>query len=228
MAHGQILLEAIHRHPTEYLEQPSLRRLIAFDDGYAWACASAEVADPLLPIDQKFDQWMSEQLNFPRTNQAWWGKLLLMYSDHDAFHAAFDYFARYRPHHSFEASGLPFTKLTWESLLASIRKRPPMYLGKSSVTLARAFWDGYGHAARVHHPKDDPTPTLEHFSQWLSREWAGLERTYRWEKVLLFAHSDESDALKEFFLTFDQFCATESPNAPSHPVHGNADVAVAS
>ena len=103
-----------------------------------------------------------------------------------------------------------------------------MFLGELSVTLLRAFWDGYGYAARAHRPLDNPTPTLDRFSRWLSMEWAGFPQTYRWEKVLLFAHSSEPNALEQFFVTFDQFCAAESASAAPHPAPHDPDVAVAS
>jgi hypothetical protein len=93
---------------------------------------------------------------------------------------------------------------SFRDLLGSIRRRPSMYLGQSSITLLRAFFQGYIAGAEGTGLRALDVPDFGSFSRWLCAR-QGISEDYRWDRLLLLFHRSESRACEEFFLALSEF-----------------------
>lgn len=86
-------------------------------------------------------------------------------------------------------------------LLAEIKKRPVMYLGKPSIHHLRCYLDGWAHR----NPNGiSDTNTFAEFASWIEKKYK-VESTQGWAKIIEFWSTDEIDALKQFFVLLDEF-----------------------
>jgi len=86
-------------------------------------------------------------------------------------------------------------------LIESIRKRPTMFLGRSSIACLRSFIDGWNHRK--------PESVIDgeiigEFQEWIEARY-NLKNTQSWDRIILFYSVDEHDALENFFRLFNQF-----------------------
>jgi hypothetical protein len=91
-------------------------------------------------------------------------------------------------------------------LLEKIRPRPELYLGKKSVSLLRAFLDGYRTAI-----DETANSGIEHketlsFHDWVAMKAGFREDTSGWNNVLLETEGgDEEKAFAKFFVYLDEY-----------------------
>uniref|UniRef100_B8HUC0 Uncharacterized protein n=1 Tax=Cyanothece sp. (strain PCC 7425 / ATCC 29141) TaxID=395961 RepID=B8HUC0_CYAP4 len=90
-------------------------------------------------------------------------------------------------------------------LLANIKKRPSMYLGRKSLSHLRTFLDGYGLARRqLGIPISIEEKSFEQFQKWIEHRF-NQPATQSWDRIILFYAEDDSIALTRFFELFDEF-----------------------
>ena len=90
-------------------------------------------------------------------------------------------------------------------LIAKIKKRPALYLGKESISHLQVFLDGYTFARReLKVPVSNEEADFENFQEWIEGKF-NLPDTQSWAKIILFYSADERDALERFFELFDEF-----------------------
>lgn len=96
------------------------------------------------------------------------------------------------------------------ALLADIRARPALFLGKDSVSLLAAFLDGFFHGRGGQGQFDSATfAGFQHFV----RMRFNMTSSHRWNDIILFFEMDEARAFWRFFDLFDEYCA--APTSPS-------------
>lgn len=86
-------------------------------------------------------------------------------------------------------------------LINEMRKRPALYIGQNSLSLFRAYIDGWASREPVLFGNDD---FLNEFQDWVEKKF-NLKTTQSWNGIILSYSSDEADALKNFFEYFDQW-----------------------
>jgi hypothetical protein len=98
-------------------------------------------------------------------------------------------------------SGNP-RKVKLYDLLESLRKRPGMYLGSASITLLKAFLDGYG---TFYEQIDYGNPSFDGFNDFVGKFY-GKHTTAGWKNLILADHyGNEKEALDRFFVLLDEF-----------------------
>ncbi|UBF25038.1 hypothetical protein K9N68_25885 [Kovacikia minuta CCNUW1] len=90
-------------------------------------------------------------------------------------------------------------------LLARIKQRPGMYMGKPSITRLNSFLDGYM-SARI---ELGLSPTQQEqefngFQDWIQERFK-IESSHGWASIILFYSADEKAALEYFFELLDSF-----------------------
>ncbi|RPD45648.1 hypothetical protein DNI29_15925 [Hymenobacter sediminis] len=89
-------------------------------------------------------------------------------------------------------------------ILAKIRKRPAMYLGKPSIHHLHCYLDGWCHG----NPNGlREALSFSHFVTWLEKKYE-VKSTQGWEKIIDFWSVDEISALDHFFTLLDEFQQT--------------------
>lgn len=102
-------------------------------------------------------------------------------------------------------------------LLATIRKRPALYLGRKSVLSLQAFLDGYYFARRELNLALTPQEqTFLDFTGWL-RQHFQVETGEPWSTILLRHTTNEQDAFTLFFTLLDEFRQQPSVTATQTP-----------
>jgi len=92
------------------------------------------------------------------------------------------------------------------SLLNSIRKRPPMYLGTLSLTRFGAFVQGYRHALFCHSIKSDHSLDIpREIHDWVAYRLHFYESTRSYVQMILERTGDEASALQRFFQLLDEY-----------------------
>ncbi|NES80167.1 MAG: hypothetical protein F6K10_00950 [Moorea sp. SIO2B7] len=90
-------------------------------------------------------------------------------------------------------------------LIENIRKRPVMYLGRSSIAQLRTFLAGYCFARRqMGIPQTEQEQTFAMFQSWIQQKF-GISSNQHWDQIILFFSQDERDAIDSFFDLFDEF-----------------------
>lgn len=88
-------------------------------------------------------------------------------------------------------------------LIFSIKQRPAMYLGRNSISLLKAFLDGW----YCHEPNTvADIEVMGDFQDWIARKYK-IKTSHSWANILLFYSTDENDALQKFFEEFELFLA---------------------
>jgi hypothetical protein len=92
-------------------------------------------------------------------------------------------------------------------ILAKIRKRPAMYLGKPSIHHLRCYLDGFFHGMSFQiHQKE--ANLFGEFARWIEVKYE-VNSTQGWAKIIEFWSTDEIHALEHFFTLLDEFQATK-------------------
>ena len=90
-------------------------------------------------------------------------------------------------------------------LLAEIRARPALYLGKESISLLAAFLDGFVHGKGGQGQFD--SELFVGFQSFV-RSRFGMSSSHRWNDVILFFETDEARGFWRFFELFDEYRRT--------------------
>ncbi|MFB2923661.1 hypothetical protein [Aerosakkonema funiforme] len=108
-------------------------------------------------------------------------------------------------------SGLDVKTEYLYNLLARIKQRPGMYLGKCSITRMRMLLDGYGMArSELGLPRTKQQCEFDKFQDWIQERFK-ITSSHGWDSIILFHSADERDALDNFFNLFEKFQNGESP-----------------
>ena len=91
-------------------------------------------------------------------------------------------------------------------LLAAIKRRPAMYLGKNYISCLKAFLDGWWSCA-YQHGIDVGADGLGEFQDWIVAKY-GIISSHGWASIILFYSQDESTALRDFFTLFEEWQAS--------------------
>ncbi|MBD2679885.1 MULTISPECIES: hypothetical protein [Nostoc] len=95
-------------------------------------------------------------------------------------------------------------------LICNIRKRPAMYLGRTSISNLRTFLAGYCFARRqMGIPQTKQEQKFSEFQTWIQQKF-NLTSNQTWDQIILFFSQDEHTALEQFFKLFDEFTQTEN------------------
>ncbi len=93
----------------------------------------------------------------------------------------------------------------YNEILKGIKKRPGMYLGRSSITRLDMLLRGYGLARKeVGVPPTEPERKFEGFQSWIQEKY-GIKTGQSWSKIILFYSVDEYEALQKFFELFEEY-----------------------
>ena len=96
-------------------------------------------------------------------------------------------------------------------ILQEIKKRPGIFLGRSSITRLRSFLDGYIAAREdLGLPRTDQETEFNNFQDWIQKRY-NITSSHGWDSIILFYSADERDALDNFFQLFEKFQNGESP-----------------
>jgi hypothetical protein len=210
------LLDRIREDPYSTMGQASLACLRAYLDGYALAAARIGRTEDLDPRLRRFSEWVAEKLGRQKLSVS--GIDMIQLESEDETRALDRYFALWDEYTRTVETGIPEAEpapslphQSFRELLDGMRRRPGMYLGHPSITLLRAFLQGY--AAALHGGDGSPgdVPDLDRFSDWLCSKYR-VRQGYRWDRLLLFFHRDESKALAEFFTALSEFEAEQGWN----------------
>jgi hypothetical protein len=91
--------------------------------------------------------------------------------------------------------------MTVTELIAIIRPRPGMYIGKNNIFCFKAFIDGW-------HFRDESEDTeielLHGFYFWLQEKY-NIHDNRNWDELLFLIFQDGEKALDNFFILFDDF-----------------------
>jgi hypothetical protein len=98
--------------------------------------------------------------------------------------------------HGKDAMSSKFTEL-----IAIIRSRPGMYIGKNNIFCLKAFIDGWYFRDES---KDTEIELLNEFYFWLQEKY-NIHDNRNWDELLFLIFKDEKKALDHFFRLFDDF-----------------------
>jgi hypothetical protein len=91
------------------------------------------------------------------------------------------------------------------TLIEKIKKAPAMYLGRKSIICLQAFLSGYSVAK--YELGGQPTQQeqdFREFPEWIRQKF-NVHTSQSWANIILFYSEDESHALDQFFILFDEF-----------------------
>jgi hypothetical protein len=86
-------------------------------------------------------------------------------------------------------------------LVALIRPRPGMYLGKNNIFCLKAFIDGWYFRDESENTKIE---LLTEFNFWLQEKYS-IHDSRNWDELLFLIFKDEKEALDNFFVLFGDF-----------------------
>ncbi|HEV3142307.1 MAG TPA: hypothetical protein VGZ47_00315 [Gemmataceae bacterium] len=89
----------------------------------------------------------------------------------------------------------------FQELLAGLRSRPGMYIGKPSVTRLAFFLRGYDHA--MWQMGQAKTDLLAGFRDWIQKRYNSTKHS--WEELILRESSNEEDAFRRFWTLWDEY-----------------------
>lgn len=96
---------------------------------------------------------------------------------------------------------------TLKEMVETIRQRPRMLLGGSSVFLLEAFLAGFAYARKEQ--QLDDYEVLAGFDRFVHRHFE-ITSTQGWAKIIAFFSTDEADQMTLFWKLFDKY--TEEKN----------------
>ena len=92
------------------------------------------------------------------------------------------------------------------TFLSHVEKRPAMYFGKKSVSLLRAYLEGFLSALRAYDLPTESEPPFYGFHDWVALRLGYYESTLGWSNMLLeAADGDEAKALDNFFVLLEEY-----------------------
>ncbi|MHC5740737.1 MAG: hypothetical protein ACYTXT_02315, partial [Nostoc sp.] len=164
-----------------------------------------------------FQEWIQERAKTNLT-QSWAGILIFSCgSDRNAFYSFFELFEKFiKQKNDSEIQGsedvlrlrqdLMFPRFDiYNEILSNIKKRPGMFLGRSSITRLDMLLRGYSLARReVGVPPTEPEREFEGFQSWVEEKY-GINSGQSWAKIILFYSVDEHEALQKFFELFEEY-----------------------
>ncbi|WP_052732197.1 hypothetical protein [Hymenobacter terrenus] len=108
--------------------------------------------------------------------------------------------------HNIASDGKPPERLsTLVELLAAIKRRPAMCLSKNYISCLKAYLSGWSLLAHQH------DIAIEDEWMWAFQDWIaakyGITSDHGWAEIILFHSQDESTALKDFFILFEEWQA---------------------
>ena len=109
------------------------------------------------------------------------------------------------------------SKIDIIDLLMKIKTRPGMYLGTKSLTLLKAYLDGFWHAEALLCGKTDSV--LDEFPAWIYDKY-DIHDTHGWSQIIGFWSTDDAAAFDLFNKHLDQFLA-QKKNSEGEPDHAN-------
>jgi hypothetical protein len=94
-------------------------------------------------------------------------------------------------------------------LIAKIKRRPSMDLGKPAISNLRSFLSGYILARReLDIPQTQEEKEFSEFQFWIQSKFK-ISSDPSWDKTILFFSEDEPSAIAHFFNLFDEFVASK-------------------
>jgi len=100
-------------------------------------------------------------------------------------------------------------------MLAHIKKRPDVYLGRPSITILSHYVHGFEHALTLAPISLQEEEEFQHFKQWLAREFRGSNLGWPGQILLFVSREDqlrgesderlEEQALEYFFVLLEQY-----------------------
>jgi hypothetical protein len=211
------LLERIRAEPYKILGQASLACLRAFLGGYTLGCDREGKDDHLDPRLNHFSEWVADKLGRDRLSISGYDLIQLESEDEaralDRYFELWDEYTLVEPEApSSYPQPVPQIQIRdLDELLAKVRRRPAMYLGYSSVTLLRAFLQGYLAALQNTHYFAEESALLDKFGSWLCTRLR-TRQGYRWDRLLLLFERNEAAALDVFFTHFAEYQAELKAN----------------
>jgi hypothetical protein len=213
------LFEQIKENPSMYLDKPSITNLRSFLDGYLTSRFHLGL-DRECSGTKGFNEWMQERVK-TNLSQSWAGIILsLCGSEESAFYRFFELFEQFlnrndsskiRENESAEKfkdvnNDLTFSQFDiYSELLGSVKKRPGMYLGTSSITRLNMLLRGCSLARKeVGIPPTKPEKEFEGFQSWIQDKY-GIKSDQSWAKTILSYSMDEREALGKFFELFEEY-----------------------
>ena len=208
------MLEEVRARPKQLLGEISCSLLEAFIGGWTFG---AYRCDQLVDIqDQLFRQFgaeLSAKYGTPSTVFNAFSQLRLLAGDTGAFHLFFEelnLFANLFPDCLAPRAQSAGKKISRAEVIASIRRKPGLYLGRKSVSRLRAFLDGDAYAFKKSGLAGKIDPDLDEFEKWLMAN-EGMRSQFRWERViLLYANQNEEIAFDLFFDRLDEWEAQKA------------------
>ncbi|MHC0065946.1 hypothetical protein ACWATR_24080 [Nostoc sp. UIC 10890] len=210
------LLQKIKENPVMYIDKPSITCLDFFVGGYLGQISDLGLTPEGYPMEG-FQEWIQER---KKTNVAQsWAGILIFYcgSERSAFYSFFELFEKFIKQKNDSKTqesedvlrlrqNLIFPRFDiYDEILKGIKKRPGMFLGRSSITRLDMLLRGYSLARReVGVPPTEPESEFEGFQSWIEEKY-GINSGQSWSKIILFYSVDEHEALHKFFELFEEY-----------------------
>ncbi|MEH2457011.1 hypothetical protein [Nostoc sp.] len=210
------LLQEIKDNPVIYIDKPSITCLDFFVGGYLSQLSDLGLTPEGYPMEG-FNEWMQERAK-TNVTQSWAGIILfLCRTERNAFYEFFELFEKFikQKNNSKTQESEDVLRLRqdlmfpqfdiYKEILGAIKKRPGMYLGRSSITRLDMLLRGYSLARReVGVPPTEPEREFEWFQSWIEEKY-GINSGQSWSKIILFYSVDEYEALQKFFELFEEY-----------------------
>lgn len=181
--------------------------LKAFISGWFFRVNNAVIDENSLELFQK---WIENRYNETDTVHSW-ANIITYYSDDEkvALGKFFDLFGEFYYFHfvnmhqyNIEESGEIICTDDLLGLIISLKNRTAMYISKNNIFCFIAFINGW----YFRNPKTVKNwDLLFDFEDWLFKKMKRKKYSSTWYNLVNFYSSDESEALKNFFMEFDQY-----------------------
>lgn len=104
---------------------------------------------------------------------------------------------------SFSTTTAPSMPSTVLELLAAIKQKPAMYLGRRYISCLKSFLDGWLFLA-YRHGINVEADCMGEFQDWIAAKYR-ITSSHSWADIILFYSGDECHALDNFFKLFREF-----------------------